>query len=659
MEPRDPSKGKLPMTGEAIKQHLAKIRDHRIAEGRRVPPKLSRGARRSAAALQAIAHPLADEAKRIYGSGGAQSRAKGSQAKAENTAQPRKSTLLAETTASRRKAQQQKAKVEQKKVATEQKAAGTGVGTKRGATKRTRKQQSAAESTGEVEGGNSPTGTWQLRPTEPKNYAETPTDGLEQTGIKDEDHSDDEPLVKKAKRAHGSTVKPKSGLLNDTVHRWNNRDPFSSSQKDYSQLGSHSHLKVSKGLPSAFIDTSLGISLGSSLDTSIGHAQAPYPIKPPSAGYSVQQGSECYQYPRPLPIALTPGSEPSNYFGSQPSSISYNTIMQNLGGANSSFMKSPTYGTSPQSYSDPSYSSSSSSSSFALSQTSLGNNSTSTSFSSSHDGGAMMGFNAMPCNSIGNHIGSDLGPNIVPQANSGQGGRSINLTPNIGGFTGASSNLIPNTVSPVNNDQGGLSIKSAPNGGGFASASSNLGPSDGDFAGLPNFLPTTNGYAIPYNPTIGNDGGYNDLPSNDNSANLGGLPLPLSNSGVAPVPAYSNGIQDQAQPATSPAFSSDEPVFGKLDTSVSQAYDNCIDTGTQDQAQPATLPAFSSDEPVFGNFNTAVSQAYTGPDSVPRSVNAPVDPPEDDFHQFFNAALLESGNDVSFTLPEEEHVEGI
>jgi hypothetical protein len=47
MEPRDTAKGEKPMTGEAIKQHLAKLRDHRDAQGHGVPPKLDRGARRS------------------------------------------------------------------------------------------------------------------------------------------------------------------------------------------------------------------------------------------------------------------------------------------------------------------------------------------------------------------------------------------------------------------------------------------------------------------------------------------------------------------------------------------------------------------------------------------------------------------------------------
>ena len=225
----------------------------------------------------------------------------------------------------------------------------------------------------------------QLRTTEPKNYAETPTNDLEQTCIKDEDYSDDEPLAKKVKKAHDSAVKPKSGLLNDTVHRWNNRDPFSSPQKDEPQLGSHSNMKVSKGLPSAFIDTSLDISPGNSQNTAIGHSQAPYPTKLLSAGCSVQQGSESGQYPRPLPVA-TNHSEPSNYFGPQPSSMSYSTIMQNFGGANSSFLESPAYGTSSKSYSDPSYSNNGS---FVASQTSVRNDSTSTSFSSNHDGGTM------------------------------------------------------------------------------------------------------------------------------------------------------------------------------------------------------------------------------------------------------------------------------
>jgi hypothetical protein len=52
-EPRDPASGRLAMTGEAIKQHLAKLRTHRDAQGFRVPPKLDRNARRNAASIHA------------------------------------------------------------------------------------------------------------------------------------------------------------------------------------------------------------------------------------------------------------------------------------------------------------------------------------------------------------------------------------------------------------------------------------------------------------------------------------------------------------------------------------------------------------------------------------------------------------------------------
>ena len=52
-EPRDPSVGRMAMTGEAIKQHLAKLRLHRAKQGYHVPPKLDRNARRHAATVQA------------------------------------------------------------------------------------------------------------------------------------------------------------------------------------------------------------------------------------------------------------------------------------------------------------------------------------------------------------------------------------------------------------------------------------------------------------------------------------------------------------------------------------------------------------------------------------------------------------------------------
>ena len=52
-EPRDPANDKMAMTGEAVKQHLAKLRKHRAKQGFRVPPKLDRNARRNASNVQA------------------------------------------------------------------------------------------------------------------------------------------------------------------------------------------------------------------------------------------------------------------------------------------------------------------------------------------------------------------------------------------------------------------------------------------------------------------------------------------------------------------------------------------------------------------------------------------------------------------------------
>ncbi|KAM0699735.1 hypothetical protein Q7P36_000738 [Cladosporium allicinum] len=52
-EPRDPASGRMAMTGEAVKQHLAKLRKHRVEQGFRVPPKLDRNARRNASNVQA------------------------------------------------------------------------------------------------------------------------------------------------------------------------------------------------------------------------------------------------------------------------------------------------------------------------------------------------------------------------------------------------------------------------------------------------------------------------------------------------------------------------------------------------------------------------------------------------------------------------------
>jgi len=52
-EPRDPANGRLALTGEAVKQHLTKLRKHRVKQGFCVPPPLDRNARRNASAVQA------------------------------------------------------------------------------------------------------------------------------------------------------------------------------------------------------------------------------------------------------------------------------------------------------------------------------------------------------------------------------------------------------------------------------------------------------------------------------------------------------------------------------------------------------------------------------------------------------------------------------
>jgi hypothetical protein len=185
-EPRDPASGRMAMTGEAIKQHLAKLRLHREKQGFRVPPKLDRNARRNAAAVQAtrLASAFSTPTKKKRAAG-------------ESAAKP--STLLASVS-----------KTKQKKAEKAKKAAGGGV-TKPTSAKRGRKTTISSL------GGNNYVDDCDI-------VFDVP---LFSVGgdVKDEEQSDDDdlPLSKKSK-----AKKVGSGIMADTLAIFEGRNAVAS-----------------------------------------------------------------------------------------------------------------------------------------------------------------------------------------------------------------------------------------------------------------------------------------------------------------------------------------------------------------------------------------------------------------------------------------------
>lgn len=222
MEPRNPSIGEKPMTGEAIKQHLAKLRDHRISEGYDVPPKLDRNARRQAIAGK-ISLQTPAPTPRKFGVSGGQGKGK---VEVEGPAK-KESTLLAPIS-----------KAKQKKAEQAKKAAGIGndggkgpatdgpgVGGKGVTGKRGRR--SAIKKDDDPDSGAAAGGSSARQPRHPerKNYAGM-APGPEDSNIKNEpDSENDQPLFKRRNvaRKSGASKPAVLGLYNDTVRRWNNR----------------------------------------------------------------------------------------------------------------------------------------------------------------------------------------------------------------------------------------------------------------------------------------------------------------------------------------------------------------------------------------------------------------------------------------------------
>ena len=241
MEPRDASKGEKPMTGEAIKQHLAKLRDHREGQGLKVPPKLDRGARRSIVGKHTPQTP-APTPRKSAGLGVAPvfpklvNFGRGKAKEAENKTPVKKvSSLLAPVS----KSKQIKAERAMKAALL---SSGSGATTSRGGKavggdkvttgKRGRPSAAAAAASataGEDRDDTASSGVArgkQSRHPKRKNYAGMAPD-LAAIGIKDEPESDDDlPLSKRHNVGQklGGRKNAASGLMGDTVQMWQNRN---------------------------------------------------------------------------------------------------------------------------------------------------------------------------------------------------------------------------------------------------------------------------------------------------------------------------------------------------------------------------------------------------------------------------------------------------
>ena len=246
MEPRDASKGEKPMTGEAIKQHLAKLRDHRDNKGLDVPPKLDRNARRSIAGKNMPQTP-APTPRKSSGFGGGMAVPKSvsgrgrAQAIKNETPVKKESSLLAPVS----KSKQKKAEKAMKAALKADNASVTPAATSRGGKdvggakittgKRGRRPAAAAVAMAledEYHDGTVNIGAVpgrQPRHAQPKSYEAMAPD-LAEIGIKDEPESEDDlPLSKKRNTGQkgGGRKKPAVGLMGDTVQMWQNRNAIS------------------------------------------------------------------------------------------------------------------------------------------------------------------------------------------------------------------------------------------------------------------------------------------------------------------------------------------------------------------------------------------------------------------------------------------------
>ena len=244
MEPRDAAKGEKPMTGEAIKQHLAKLRDHREGLGHAVPPKLDRGARRAIIGKNTPSTP-APTPRKSSGSSGPPMTSKmfifgrGKFQGAETETPVKKGSSLVAPVSKSKQKRAEKARREALlssgsggTIATNLASGKLSGGLKAITGKRGRRQAAAAAalaeededrddaaSSGVIRGGQS-------RRPERKNHAGMGRN-LEELGIKDEpDSEDDLPLSKRRNTGQtlGGRKKTAIGLMGDTVQMWQNRN---------------------------------------------------------------------------------------------------------------------------------------------------------------------------------------------------------------------------------------------------------------------------------------------------------------------------------------------------------------------------------------------------------------------------------------------------
>jgi hypothetical protein len=246
MEPRDAAKGEKPMTGEAIKQHLAKLRDHRDAQGHAVPPKLDRGARRAIGGKNTPSTP-APTTRKSSGLGGppifpklasfGRGKAGKAQGAEKETPVKKGSSLVAPVSKSKQlKAEKAMRQALLSSGSLDTPAAtsrgGKAVGGLKGATgKRGRRSATAAAAVATEDEDRDDTASSgvvrgrQSRRPERKVYTGMAPD-LEELGIKNEPESEDDlPLSKRRNigQTLGGKKKAAAGLMGDTVQMWQNR----------------------------------------------------------------------------------------------------------------------------------------------------------------------------------------------------------------------------------------------------------------------------------------------------------------------------------------------------------------------------------------------------------------------------------------------------